>query len=104
MQWLIQKFNALRIQIIDKPEKDFVRQFGIAANAYGGFTSIGQHILNEQVRRADTEQPLLFLQAVNLAERFASQEIEVLRTEGRPIRGGLEASQGQKTEKVCQMK
>jgi hypothetical protein len=90
MNWLVQQFNELRIQIDDKQDKDFVRQLGIAANAWGQFSGIGEKLLDEQVRRADTAEPLSYLQAVNLAERFASREIEVLRSEGKAIRGGPE--------------
>jgi hypothetical protein len=103
MQWLITQFNELRNQIDDKQDKDFVRQFGISANAWGGYMGIGQKILNELVRRADSTAPLRYLDAVNLAERFASQEIEVLRAEGKAIRGSPENTQTPRAAKVYQV-
>jgi hypothetical protein len=60
-------------------ESEMVRQFGFAANGYGGLLNIGQLILEESVRRSDSNQPLSYLSAVHLAEKFVSRESELRR-------------------------
>jgi hypothetical protein len=90
LQWLIEAFMGLRNQIDHKTEEEVVRQFGIAANGYGNFKNIGQLILEEMVRAGVSEKPMKFLTAVHMAEKFASQEVEMRRTNNQTQRGHKE--------------
>jgi hypothetical protein len=90
LQWLVESFTELRNQVEHKTEHEVVRQFGIAANGYGNFKNIGQLILEEMVRAGVSEKPMTFRAAVHLAEKFASQEIELRRYNYQTQRGNKE--------------
>jgi hypothetical protein len=90
LQWLVETFTELRNQVEHKTEHEVVRQFGIAANGYGNFKNIGQLILEEMVRAGVSEKPMTFRAAVHLAEKFASQEIELRRYNNQTQRGNKE--------------
>jgi disulfide oxidoreductase YuzD len=87
LQWLIQAFTGLRNQVEHKTEEEIVRQFGIAANGHGNFKNIGQVILDESICRAIIGKPMTFLTAIHMAEKFASQEVEMRRTNNQVQRG-----------------
>jgi hypothetical protein len=91
LQWLVETFTELRNQVEHKTEHEVVRQFGIAANGYSNFRNIGQLILEEMVRAGVSEKPMTFRTAVHLAEKFASQEIEIRRYNNQTQRGHNEA-------------
>jgi hypothetical protein len=76
LQWLIESLTALQNQVEQKSESDMVRPL----------------ILEESVRRSDSHGPLTLLSAIRLAETFANQEIDLLRSSKKVQRGPKEVA------------